>query len=343
MTTPFLPAHPSLESLRKQAKKLARDIEHGNADAIARARAQLPACELPLSQRDAQLVIAREYGFPGWQDLTAEVHKRLGEGLEWAAIQAKHAIRNNDVDGLKKYLHDFPALLTWRDEVGTTLLRVTCAFRDSLEPEGERVENRPDCAEVLIDAGSVVDEALWRHLIVSRARGMLRLFRDKGVLPRSLLVLTALDDLEGVRAELSNGGEAATVNEALLWACRYQHEAIASFLLERAIALDAELGKRIDAGPGRAGFIAALADLHLSSPIDAQSTAPWQWMVMGEVTRLADDNEPSAFVRKLQADPWLLNESHVSFQATLLAHFSFRGQKEFIEHLLDLNPAILRH
>jgi len=39
----------------------------GHASAIARARAQLPQAELPLSQRDAQLVLAREHGFPGWQ------------------------------------------------------------------------------------------------------------------------------------------------------------------------------------------------------------------------------------------------------------------------------------
>src|SRR2546427_46700 len=83
MTTSKLPARPSLESLRKQAKKLARGIVVGHASAIARARAQLPQAELPLSQRDAQLVLAREYGFPGWQDLVREVKQRLGRGLEW--------------------------------------------------------------------------------------------------------------------------------------------------------------------------------------------------------------------------------------------------------------------
>ena len=57
-----LPARPSLESLRKQAKKLARDIAAG---AIARARKQLPDVDLPLTQRNAQLVIAREYGYAG--------------------------------------------------------------------------------------------------------------------------------------------------------------------------------------------------------------------------------------------------------------------------------------
>jgi hypothetical protein len=35
-----------------------------------------------LSQRDAQLVLAREYGFAGWQDLREEVLKRAGKGLE---------------------------------------------------------------------------------------------------------------------------------------------------------------------------------------------------------------------------------------------------------------------
>ena len=44
--------------------------------------------KLPLTQRNAQLVLAREYGFAGWPDLTAEVSKRLGSGLEWAAAQA---------------------------------------------------------------------------------------------------------------------------------------------------------------------------------------------------------------------------------------------------------------
>ena len=55
MTAPkSLPARPSLESLRKQAKKLARDAAAGHADAIARARAQLPNVEPPLAQQRVQ-------------------------------------------------------------------------------------------------------------------------------------------------------------------------------------------------------------------------------------------------------------------------------------------------
>ena len=99
-----LPGRPSLDSLRKQAKKLARDILAGEAAAIARARMQLPHVDLPLTQRTAQLVIAREYGYSGWQDLTAEVSKRLGKGLEWAATQARRVIHDNDLEGLKQLL-----------------------------------------------------------------------------------------------------------------------------------------------------------------------------------------------------------------------------------------------
>ena len=58
MTTSKLPDRPSLESLRRQAKKLARGIAAGDAEAIGRAHAQLPQAKLPLSRRDAQLAEA---------------------------------------------------------------------------------------------------------------------------------------------------------------------------------------------------------------------------------------------------------------------------------------------
>ena len=92
------PPRPSLESLRKQARKLARAIAAGDAAAIARARAQLPHVDLPLSQRNAQLVLAREYRYAGWRDLAAEVSTRLGHGLEWAATQARRVIHDNDLE-----------------------------------------------------------------------------------------------------------------------------------------------------------------------------------------------------------------------------------------------------
>src|SRR5262249_39641821 len=150
-----LPVRPSLESLRKQAKKLARDIAAGDAAAIGRARAHLPHVDLPLTQRNAQLVIAREYGYAGWHDLTAGVSKRLGQGLEWAAAQARRIIHDNDVDRLKQLLAEYPALLSWHgDDDGAGLLGfATGAYGDAFGEERERWFTRAACAELLIDAG----------------------------------------------------------------------------------------------------------------------------------------------------------------------------------------------
>src|SRR5215470_16960406 len=136
MTRSKLPARPSLESLRKQSKKLVRDISAGDADAIARARAQLPQAELPLSQRDAQLVLAREYGFPGWKDLVKEVKQRLGRGLEWAVSEARRTIHDNDIEGLRQLLTEYPTLLSWKadENDGGVLGMTTDSLSDSGQP-----------------------------------------------------------------------------------------------------------------------------------------------------------------------------------------------------------------
>src|SRR5687768_11588348 len=130
-----LPARPSLESLRKQAKKLARDRS--------------------LSLRDGQLALAREYGYPGWQDLVSAVRKCLGSGLEWAVAEADRLIHDNDTIRLKQLLAEYPALLSWRgDDEGRGLLGMaTEAYGDAGDPQREEWFTRGACAELLIDAG----------------------------------------------------------------------------------------------------------------------------------------------------------------------------------------------
>src|SRR2546425_1467935 len=229
MTTSKFPARPSLESLRKQAKKLARGIVAGHASAIARARAQLPQAELPLSQRDAQLVLAREYGFPGWQDLVKEVKQRLGRGLEWAVSQARRRIHDNDIEGLRHLLAEYPALLSWRadENDGGLLGMATESYGDSGDPAREQVFTRAACAELLIDAGAVVAPSVCDGLIFSRTRALLDLFHRRGLLPRSLKFFAALGDINGVRACLdTNGDDPAAVNEAFMCACHLEHATV---------------------------------------------------------------------------------------------------------------------
>src|SRR5262245_59975712 len=170
-----LPPRPSLDSLRKQAKKLARETAAGDAGAIRRARAHLPQVGLPLTQRNAQLVIAPEYGYAGWQDLTAEVSQRLGGGLGWVAVQARRASHDNDVERLKQLLTDYTALVSWQGnewDSKSGLLGVAAgAYGDAFDPERERSFTRAARAELLIDSGAIVTPSVCEGLIESRARG----------------------------------------------------------------------------------------------------------------------------------------------------------------------------
>ena len=343
-----LPARPSLESLRKQAKKLARDIAAGDAAAIARARAHLPNATPPLTQRNAQRVIAREYGYAGWQELTAEVAQRLGTSSDWASTQAKRAIHDNDVERLKQLLAEHPALLFWQDDENHTLLQfATDAYGDAGDPERERWFTRGECAELLIDAGAVVTPSVCEGILQSRARGLLQLFHRKGLLPRTLKFFASLGALDAVRAALREGGDdAALVDEAFVRACCFGHEAVASLLLDRSIALDAELGNKIDENVGRSPFIRYFIDTRPEIVREvaghATTVGLWKAFVMQQASRAAQDGDLSAFVGTLQREPWLLDDDWVDFQRELIESATLNGRGELLTTLLDRDPAILR-
>src|SRR4051812_35893388 len=115
---------------------------------------------------------------------------------------------------------------------------------------------RAACAELLIDAGAVVAPSVREGLIESRARRLLHLFERKGLLPRTLKFRAALGDYDAVRASLDEkGDDLAAVNEAFMIACRFEHEAVASLLLERSIALDPELRKHLAGSADRLAFV----------------------------------------------------------------------------------------
>ncbi len=330
-----LPARPSLESLRKQAKKLARD----------------PVIRIACAMH--QLVLARviAYGYAGWQDLTAEVSKRLGEDLEWAATQARRIIHDNDVERLKQLLADYPALLSWQgndcNSEGGLLGIATGAYGDAGDPERERWFTRAACAELLIDAGAVVTTSVCEGLLQSRAKGLLQLFQRKGLLPRTLKFFAALGDIDAVRTALDEkGNDPAAVNEAFVRACLFDHEAVASLLLAHSIALDPELGKNVDARAGRPAFIKYFIEARpeIVREIGGQATTIglWKAFVMEQISRAVVDGDPTAFVSGLQREAWLLGDAWVDFQAAVIATAALNDRGAFIVALLDLDPAILR-
>ena len=336
-----LPPRPSLESLRKQAKRLAHKVAAGDTDALARARTQLPRWAPPLAHRDAQLVLAREYGFAGWNELREEVLKRTGKGLEWAAVEARRAIHDNDVERLKTLLAEHRGLLAWRDEEGHPLLQATTPYAmDVSDPAREAEFCRPACAAVLIDAGALVTPSVWDVLIRSAAAGMMALLHEKKVLPRTLAVLAALGDLDGVRACLDEpqGGDRDSVNFAFMSACRFKREAVAGMLLDHAIALDATLGVEIDRWGDRAAFV---ADTIAHCPSLYGSTEPWVAFVMRQLLDAMHKEDLPAFTGWLASQGWLLDDSHLALQAELLAQAGAANREAFIRALLERNPAVL--
>ena len=319
-----LPARPSLDSLRKQAKQLSR------------------SAAVPL--REAQLMIARQYGFAGWPDLTAEVQKRLGRGLDWAAAQAKVAIHDRDHERLRALLAEFPALVSWSGDGNQTLLDATTSYAlDCSDPERERIYNRPEAAEILIDAGATVPRSTWEHVIRTRAAGMLRLLALKNALPPTLPVLAALGADQAVR-DAQETNEPIVIGRALLNACRFNHTGIALRLLERAIALDSALGHRIDRWQGRQAFVEFLIGHAEWSVADngGPETTLWEEFVVRQLKRARDDNDLPAFRRWLDDESWVLQPQFVQVQIGLIEGASFRDDREpFIAALLDADLALL--
>lgn len=79
-----LPQDPDLDQLKTQARELLNAFRSGDEDAI-KAFAVHPRAIDPVAARltDAQLVIARSYGFPSWPVLRREVNRRRLRSAIW--------------------------------------------------------------------------------------------------------------------------------------------------------------------------------------------------------------------------------------------------------------------
>jgi ankyrin repeat protein len=109
-----LPSSPNLEQQRKLAKALARDYWRGEPEATERVRALHPKPPAPedFALSDAQLVIARGYGFAGWPHM-----KRKIESLSQSSADLfKTAVEAGDVDQVRELLHSRPDLVALINE-----------------------------------------------------------------------------------------------------------------------------------------------------------------------------------------------------------------------------------
>ena len=116
--TKTLPANPNLDYDKKQAKALLKAYQAGDAQATERVRAAHPRLEnvpqktIPLDEfklSDAQLVIAREYGFSSWPRLKHHI-ETLQTGLDKTFQQFADAVQHQNVAQVRALLQATPAL-----------------------------------------------------------------------------------------------------------------------------------------------------------------------------------------------------------------------------------------
>ncbi len=108
-----LPSRPNLEQLRKQAKDLKASDKHSTLS-------------------DAQLALARQYGFLSWPKLKQAAELRL----------LRHLIQDGEVEPVRQLLDESPGLINLAFEEGETPLH--CAAE----------ENRPAIVELLVQKGA---------------------------------------------------------------------------------------------------------------------------------------------------------------------------------------------
>jgi ankyrin repeat protein len=152
--TSHLPTAANLEHLRKQAKALLRDHRAALPAAVERMRAHpRPPREPKLA--DAQLVVAREYGFPSWPRLRAYVERvqAHGPGLQ-------HAFE----EGIDYYAGRATGLLASARDQTPTALAAFARWSAPLTPAGAR-------AVVAAEHGFTSWAGLRRHVTGLAAGG----------------------------------------------------------------------------------------------------------------------------------------------------------------------------
>jgi len=146
-----LPARPSLEQLRKQAKELLREIRSGDPAALGRVRAHgaRPAQRQPdsVTLADVQFVLAREYGFESWALL-----KRHIESIERPRDFDQAIWGENTWPFLVAVYEGREATVREMLRADATLARAEYAY---MQPLHYAVRGgRPSMVRLLLDAGA---------------------------------------------------------------------------------------------------------------------------------------------------------------------------------------------
>jgi len=235
-----LPANPSLDHLKYQAKDLLRDHAARLPDAAQRIREFHPRFSAAtdaeifnahLALCDAQLTIARESGFPSWTRLKRHIekpsvsdqlnfkhHERIEDAMLRRAVDLLDA---GDAAGLRERLNRHPKLVHQRVvfEGGNYFRNPTLLEFVAENPvrHGALPKNIVEIANVIIDAG--VEQSALNETLMLVATGsvprecrqqlpLIKLLCDRGADPESALEAAALhSEFEALKALLERGAK----------------------------------------------------------------------------------------------------------------------------------------
>lgn len=197
-----LPANPSLERIRADARTLQRAVRAGAADACAMVRDHHPRPETALARaafalHDAQLTVARRYGFTGWPALVGYLRAAAGLSVDPDAVDedalappdrfcALASLRYDDADAPPRRQAAVDLLAERPDLVGSHIWAAAAAADPDAVAHHLRTESAsarggpyrwspllylaysrvpgdaPAAARVLLDAGADPDDGyLW--------------------------------------------------------------------------------------------------------------------------------------------------------------------------------------
>jgi len=131
-----LPQRPALDQLRRQAKELHRAAVAGSATAGRRLRGVSTSTGLAA----AQLALAREYGFPSWARLKAEVERRRATPHQGRATAARPELRT--WSGMRDWMASILERRTgqdveaWNRRIKAARVRDEAALRRWLDDQG---------------------------------------------------------------------------------------------------------------------------------------------------------------------------------------------------------------
>jgi hypothetical protein len=169
--------HPDLDQLKRQAKELLEAYGAGDADAVAEVNAHYRSADPEkFALHDAQLVLARSYGFDSWPKLKAYVDgvsvRRLADSARAgdlaqvrALLKVRPELAHMGIDDhgvlhfavlfrlvLERCDANIPGRPQDRGQFGLTILHSVAGSRAHVTPE-ERVA----FATMLLDAGARLD------------------------------------------------------------------------------------------------------------------------------------------------------------------------------------------